>query len=103
MINCRDCEHFIEDDSGQVRFACDPFKNIKEPECLAKWQLIKINQMVAGYQATLDYYQKLAPLQEKMFKVMEREIDDLNEADKWKVDDDNEPPVDDDDWRSSPE
>ena len=46
--------------------------------------------MVAGYQATLDYYRKLAPMQEKMFKVMERELDDLNEADRWKVDDEDE-------------
>ena len=29
-------------------------------------------------------------LQEKMFKHMEREIDDVNEADRWKLDDDDE-------------
>jgi len=104
MIQCKDCELFSEGPEGQVAFKCDPFRNVKEPECLVKWQLLKINQMVAGYQATLEYYHKLAPMQEKMFKVMEREIDDLSEADKWKVDeDDDDLPLtstDEDDWRN---
>ena len=92
MIQCKDCEFFKRGEDGQIAFGCDPFGNIKEPECLVKWQLIKTNQMVAAYQATLEYYHKLAPMQEKMFKVMEREIDDMNEAEKWKVDveDENE-------------
>ena len=90
MIQCEECEFFHRSDSGEVGFACDPFKNIKEPECLAKWQLLKTNQMVAAYQSTLNYYHKLAPMQEKMFKVMEREIDDMSESDKWKVEEDED-------------
>ena len=90
MIQCKDCEFFKRSEDGQIAFACDPFGNIKEPECLVKWHLIKTNQMVAAYQATLEYYHKLAPMQEKMFKVMERELDDMNEAEKWKVDDEDE-------------
>ena len=90
MIQCKDCELFKRGEDGQVSFACDPFTNIKEPECIAKWQVIKTNQMVAAYQATLQYYHRLAPMQEKMFKFMEREIDDVSEADKWKVDEDDE-------------
>jgi len=94
MIQCSQCEFFHRSESGEISFSCDPFSNIKEPECLQKWQVIKINQMVAGYQATLNYYQKLAPMQEKMFNYMEREMDDINEADKGKgYDDDPE-----DDW-----
>jgi len=85
MIQCESCEFFRRGTDGEVSFSCDPFRNVKEPECLAKWQLIKINQMVASYQATLDYYRRLAPMQEKMFKVMERELDDMNEAEKWKT------------------
>jgi len=85
MIQCQDCPHFHRTARGEVRFDCDPFTNIVEPECLAKWQLIKINQMVASYQATLDYYRKLGPLQEKMFKVMERELDDMSESERWKI------------------
>ena len=96
MIQCKDCEYFNRAASGEIAFACDPFGTIKEPECLAKWQLIKINQMVAGYQATLDYYRRLAPMQEKMFKVMERELDDINEGDQWKVPED-EPHEDEED------
>jgi hypothetical protein len=63
---------------------CDPFSTIKEPECLTKWQLIKLETMVRAYQATLQVYERLAPLQEKMFRHMEREIDEVDEADAWK-------------------
>jgi E3 ubiquitin-protein ligase DOA10 len=85
MMQCQNCEFFRRGPGGEVSFACDPFGTIKEPECLVKWQLIKINQMVASYQATLSYYRKLAPMQEKMFKVMERELNDMNESEKWRV------------------
>jgi hypothetical protein len=104
MIQCGDCEFFRKNEDGEISFRCDPFSNIKERECLAKWQLIKINQMVAAYHATLEYYQKLAPMQEKMFKAMEREIDDMNEAEKWKIadDDEDEEGLDSgEEWRSS--
>ena len=90
MIQCEDCEYFKRGEDGQVSFGCDPFKNVKEPHCLQKWQLIKINQMVNAYQVTLEYYRKLAPMQEKMFKVMEREIDELDESEKWKATDEEQ-------------
>lgn len=90
MIQCSDCEFFKRGESGEVGFSCDPFNNVKEPECLLKWQLIKINQMVAGYQATMKYNEKMAPLQEKVFNMMEREIDSMDEAEKWKSDDDDD-------------
>ena len=105
MMQCKDCEFFQRGDDGEIAFACDPFTNVVEPECLAKWQLIKINQMVAGYQSTLRYYEKLAPMQEKMFRAMEREIDEMSESDKWKIhededdrDDDRDDPESDDSW-----
>lgn len=84
MIHCSQCEFFVRGPGGQVGFKCDPFSTIKEPECLVKWQLIKIDMMVRAYQATLEMYKRLAPLQEKMFRHMEQEIDDINEADRWK-------------------
>jgi hypothetical protein len=34
-------------------------------------------------------------MQEKMFKVMEREIEEMNEGEKWRVDEENEPDEDD--------
>jgi len=77
-----------------VGFKCDPFRNIKEPQCLLKWQLLKIDTMVRSYQATLQMYKKLAPMQEKIFRHMEREMEDLDEADNWKYtqqDQDDEP------------
>lgn len=90
MIQCSECEHFTRGPGGQVVFRCDPFSNIKEPECLAKWQLIKIDTMVRSYQATVAMYNRIAPLQEKMFKHMEREMGDIDEADRWKYDDEDD-------------
>ena len=90
MIQCKDCEFFHRGENGEIAFGCDPFTNVKEPECLVKWQLIKINQLVAGYQATLRYYERFAPMQEKMFKLMENEIDEMSESDKWKTADEDE-------------
>jgi hypothetical protein len=68
MIQCKDCEFYRPGPGGRAQLLCNPFETIKEPECLA------------------------APMQEKMFQVIEREIDDISEADRWKVDDDE------DDW-----
>ncbi|MBI5725113.1 MAG: hypothetical protein HZA50_14225 [Planctomycetes bacterium] len=97
MIQCKDCELFRRKEDGQMAFDCDPFTNVKEPECILKWQLLKINQMVAGYEATLSYYHKLAPMQEKMFKYMEREIEDVSETDNWKYQDEDENAPEDED------
>ena len=50
-----------------------------------------------SHEATADMQRRLAPFQEKMIKHMEREIDEADEADRWKADDeDNE---DDDTFR----
>jgi hypothetical protein len=89
MIQCQNCEFFRRDENGRISFACDPFSTIVEPECIGKWQLIKTDQMVQAYHATLEYYRRLAPLQEKMFKAMEHELDDMNESDKWKMDEED--------------
>ena len=90
MIQCQDCEFYHRSESGQISFSCDPFTNVVEPECLQKWQLIKINQMVEAYQTTLGYYEKLAPMQDKLFKAMERELDDMDDAESWKRDEEEE-------------
>ena len=91
MIQCGECEYFVRGPGGQLGFRCDPFSTIKEPECLVKWQLLRTNEMtqkldrlVAAYEATLEIYKRLQPLQEKMFRHMEHEIDDTEEADSWK-------------------
>lgn len=90
MTNCKDCEFCKKGADGQLAFSCDPFSNVKEPECINKWVLLKIDSMVRAYQATLEYYRRLAPLQERMFKHVERELDDIDESDKWKVDEDED-------------
>jgi hypothetical protein len=84
MIQCSECEFFVAGPGGQMSFKCNPFTNIKEPECLQKWQLAKLDLMVQAYQATIQAYQRMAPLQEKMFRQMEQELDDTSEADSWK-------------------
>lgn len=98
MLQCRDCEFFHPGPNpGRFafpepsQFTCDPFSTIKEPECLMKWQLVQLNTVARSHQATLDMYSRLAPLQEKMFKHMEREIDDADESDSWKNAEDDEP------------
>lgn len=98
MLRCQDCEFFSAGPDGSPRLACDPFSTIKEPECLLKWQLIQLNIMAQSHQATLEMYRRFAPLQEKMFKHMEKEIEDVEDADQWKygLDDGDE---DDDDER----
>ncbi|MBT3279066.1 MAG: hypothetical protein HN909_01335 [Phycisphaerales bacterium] len=84
MIQCEQCEYFRRGANGQVQFACDPFSTIKEPECLQKWELLKMTQLVSSYQKTLAFYERLAPMQEKMFRMMESEMDDLDESNSWK-------------------
>jgi len=37
MIQCKECEFCQIDPEGRRNFTCDPFVNIKEPECIAKW------------------------------------------------------------------
>ena len=84
MIRCEDCEYYRRGPDGTPQLACDPFSTIKEPECLAKWQLVQLSLIAQSHQATLKMYQRFAPLQEKMFQHMEREIDEADEADRWK-------------------
>jgi hypothetical protein len=76
-------------------FKCDPFVNIKEPECIAKWQLIRLDMLLVTYRGMQQWQEKLTPLQNKILKYMEREINDIDETDKWKVDDEEQDDKDD--------
>lgn len=85
MIQCQDCEFFSRDEAtGRITLRCNPFSTIKEPACLEKWQLMRLDGLLQAYHATLRWYQKLAPMQEKMFEMMKREMDDIDQADEWK-------------------
>lgn len=90
MIQCNDCEYYEMDDSGRRVFKCDPFATIKEPECLAKWQLLRLDMLVAGHQRMTNWQEKMSPMQDKIFKYIRRELDDIEEADQWKQDEDDE-------------
>lgn len=93
MLRCQDCEFYRVNPDGTPRLICDPLSNIKEPECLMKLQLVQLNTIARSHQATLDVYKRLAPIQEKMMRYMEREIDEAEAGDQWKLglDDDNDP------------
>ena len=90
MIQCKDCELYELGPDGSGVFHCNPFTNVKEPECLAKWQLIKLDIIAKSHEATLAMHERLAPLQEKMIRHMERELDDADDADRWKLGSDDE-------------
>ena len=91
MNQCRDCEFFVREENGRIMLRCDPFSTIKEPACLEKWQLLRLDALLQSYQTTLRWYQKLAPMQEKMFEYMKREMEDIEDADSWKYDPEEEP------------
>lgn len=86
MIQCKDCELFEIDSEGRRIFKCDPFVNIKEPECLTKWQILRLDMLVASYRNMSAWQSRMAPIQDKIFKYIKRELDDIDEADRWKLD-----------------
>ena len=90
MIQCKDCEFCEIGPDNKRTFKCNPFTNIKEPECIAKWQLIRLDMLLATYQGMVKWYGKLAPLQDKMLKYMQKEINELDEADSWKIDEEEQ-------------
>ena len=90
MIQCKECEFCQIDAEGRRNFTCDPFVNIKEPECIAKWQLIRLDMLVVSYQGMLKWYGKLAPLQDKIIRYMQREINDIDETERWKIEGEEE-------------
>ena len=90
MLQCENCEFFSKEPNGRITLRCNPFGTIKEPACLDKWQLLRLDGILQGYQATLRWYQKLAPMQEKMFEFMKREMDDVDDAESWKYNDEEE-------------
>lgn len=84
MIQCEQCELCEIGPDGRKVFKCDPFSNIKEPECLAKWQLIRLDMLLASYQAMLKSTGRLAPLQDKILKYVQREINEMESSEDWK-------------------
>lgn len=90
MIQCKDCEYCEMAPNGRRTFKCDPFVNIKEPQCINKWQLIRLDMLLANHQGMLKMQQKLAPLQDKIIKYMQHEMNDIDETERWKNDEEEE-------------
>jgi hypothetical protein len=101
MIQCKDCELYRQEPDGRRVFLCDPFNNIKELECLEKWQLLRLD-MIAATQSNLASAQaQMAPIQDKILKYIKRELEDIDESEKWKLEEetDTEPsPFDENDY-----
>ena len=90
MIQCKDCEFYSEDGDGRRMFTCDPFTNVKEPDCLVKWQLLRLDLLVSTFRGMAGFQEKMAPMQDKIMKYVKRELEDLDESENWKVDDDDQ-------------
>ncbi|MCK5000234.1 MAG: hypothetical protein KAS23_11890 [Anaerohalosphaera sp.] len=90
MIQCKDCEFFEEGPAGEKIFKCDPFANIKEPECISKWQLMRLDLLLSSYRMMMSSQQRMGPVQDKIMKYVERELKDLDDADSWKADDNDD-------------
>ena len=86
MLQCQDCEFFTQNPDGSPHLRCDPFSTIKEPECLQKWQLIRLDMLVVSHQGMQSWYNKMAPMQDKLFEYMQREMNDIDDSDSWKID-----------------
>lgn len=84
MIQCRDCEFYEATPDGRRIFKCDPFNDIKEPECLLKWQLLRLDMLLSGYRGMTAWQEKMAPMQDTILKYIKREIEDIDESEKWK-------------------
>lgn len=103
MIQCFECEFYEAGSGGSRIFKCDPFVNIKEPECLLKWQLMRLDMLAASHKGMLGWQKKLGPLQDKLFNYMQREINEIDESEQWRYpvdeqeekneDDENIPPI----------
>lgn len=84
MLQCSECELCQRGSDGELIFLCDPFSNIKEPECLTKWQLLRLDTLIQYQERMQQVYDRLAPMQEKLFNYMEHEIDEQEDAESWK-------------------
>ncbi len=89
-MQCKDCQFSELREDGKRIFTCNPFENIVEPECIAKWQLIKLDQFLEIQAAQLRSQQSMAPMQSRIMKYIERELKDLEDADNWKNPEDQE-------------
>jgi hypothetical protein len=92
VIQCKDCEFCELGPDGQANLKCNPFTNIREPECLVKWQLLRLDLMTRAYMMTVAEYRKLAPLQDKLYRHMSREIDEMDDNESWKRPPEDDPP-----------
>ena len=84
MIQCSECEYCIIAEDGRKVFKCDPFTNIKEPECLQKLQILRLDMLTATYRRMLGFQEKMAPMQDKLINYVQREIESMDESENWK-------------------
>lgn len=79
MIQCKDCELYKD---GQT--TCDPAVNIKEPECLLKWQLLILDNLDRRIEQSNAFTLRMMPRIEKLLEAQERASAGEEDADSWK-------------------
>ena len=94
MIQCSDCEHGRVQKDGLVTMTCHPGKNIKEPECLSKWMLLKLTNIERMWAHSIGATNDLIPLQVKLLQHNCAQIDDLEKGESWKQGSDEDEPAD---------
>ena len=51
---------------------------------------VAVDALVANHRGLLSWYERMAPLQDKIFKFVQREMDDIDETERWKLSDQDE-------------
>jgi hypothetical protein len=57
-----------------------------------KWQILRLDLLLKHSRMNMSWQHKMSPIQDKILKYIQRELDDLDDADQWKFGDyeDNE-------------
>ena len=50
----------------------------------------RLRARIEAHRGLLSWYERMAPMQDKIFKYVQHELDDINEAERWKVPDEDD-------------
>ena len=51
---------------------------------------MRLDMLVSGYRSMLGWYEEMGPMQNKLFKYVQHELDGLDESDGWKQNEDED-------------
>ena len=84
MIQCSECEFGKAMPNGNIEMTCNTARNIKEPECLTKWMLVRLCNIERMQIQALSVSRGLMPLQAKLLQHNCAQIDELHKGESWK-------------------